>query len=203
MNHLFLDVPNGHLIATNGKLITVVKVEVDKDDVSGLVSVEVLVYARDMYRRGATVDRALDAKKRLFAIKEPVFISCKADALTIKGPKKQSFRFPRPTGDFPDIGNALPSQDYGKPLAVVDADYLIDMLKSFKNRTKGERNEQVAIYVNPANPSQSVLCFAVLDGDSVGLVMPIDTLADPMKATLERVKISGKKTMAANGASGA
>jgi hypothetical protein len=193
MNHLYLDADRGHLIATNGKVITVVKVRTDPDDVSGLIPVSVIRYAREVYSRGPVIERKLDGKKRPFDLKEAVFLKCGADHLTIKGAQKESFRFPRPKGDFPEIANGIPSPaSFGLPLAVVDVDFMIDMLTAFKNCMKGERNEQVALYLSAEAPATSPLCFAVLDGDSIGLVMPIETNADPASVAFDRTKIGAK-----------
>ena len=47
----FLDVENKRLVATDGKILTAIKVEVEPDDVSGYISKDALVAARKIAKK--------------------------------------------------------------------------------------------------------------------------------------------------------
>jgi hypothetical protein len=114
-----LEVDRRRLVATNGKVIAIVEVQVDNGDVSGPVSLEALKAARANIR-----PRSADPH-----------ILCSATVLKTHGPPQSGMPIdlPRPTTVFPPYNAVVPECTPGEPGTItvgLDAQLLLDLARA-------------------------------------------------------------------------
>ena len=152
----FLDVENKRLVATDGKILTAIKVEVEPDDVSGYISKDALVAARKI------------AKKY-----EEETIEIRANgSLELKNGDK----FNRPDlGTFPNVDNILNNleTDPAKTIRLgINAKLLLDLAKSLANATQ-EVVLDLVVDENNAVSSAINVSVAKQGSEDKAVIMPI------------------------------
>ena len=152
----YLDVENERLVATNGKILSAIKVEVEPDDVSGYISKDALVAARKIAKtyKEETIEIRANGSLEL----------------------KNGDKFNRPNvGTFPNIDNILNmlETDPAKTIRLgINAKLLLDLAKSLANATQEvvldlvvDENNQVSSAINVSVAKQGK--------DDKAVIMPI------------------------------
>ena len=152
----YLDVENKRLVATDGKILTAIKVEVEPDDVSGYISKDALEAARKIARkdREDTIEIRANGSLEL----------------------KNGDKLNRPDlGTFPDIDNILNmlETDPAKTIRLgINAKLLLDLAKSLANATQVVILDFV-IDDNNAVTSAINVSVAKQGSDDKAVIMPV------------------------------
>ena len=152
----YLDVENERLVATNGKILSAIKVEIDPDDVSGYISKDALEVARKIARkdREDTIEIRANGSLEL----------------------KNGDKLNRPDlGTFPDIDNILDmlETDPAKTIRLgINAKLLLDLAKSLANATQ-EVILDLVVDENNAVTSAINVSVAKQGSEDKAVIMPI------------------------------
>jgi len=121
IQHPFLDVPGKQLIATNGRFLVAVPVEVAEGETSGMIPREAFALAREG------------------VVLSPVYISTDKDKVYVRG----GWTIPRPTEEFPDWKKVAPKDGEKSFKIHLDPSYLLRIAEGLGS-TQG-----VCLTINP------------------------------------------------------
>jgi hypothetical protein len=165
--HVWYDVENGRLVVTNGHALVIAAVEPEDEDVTGVLSVEAIQYARWLVRRHYSSYFKCVAKEYEF---------------------DDGTRMPRPQGEFPDYAAIVP-EIAGPPTATFNPELLAQIVAAFPKREigkKGTNPGSISLWVTPSEDPMKpgpIIVRAHYTG-GMALLMGV-TGMDPTKWVLE------------------
>jgi hypothetical protein len=160
--HVWYDVENGRLVATNGHALVVAAVKPEPLDVTGLVPVAAFRYARSILH------------KRMRSM------NCLSDNIAFG----DGVTMPRPQGEFPDYAAIVPAVS-GGPTLTFNPELLAQIVAAFPKQELGKKGlnpGSISLWVapseDPGKPSKIVV-KAHYDG-GLAVMMPVSGM-DPGK----------------------
>lgn len=180
--HVWYDVENGRLVATNGHALAIAAVEPGPGDVTGLLSVQSIEYARAYAKRSAS-SIILDRTR----------VICEATCLRFP----DGSTLPRPQGEFPDYASIIPKVS-GPPTITFNPELLAQIVAAFPKQELGKKGTNpgsISLWVSPDEPCvlewekaepakpRPIVVKAHYDG-GLAVMMPISGM-DPAKWNTE------------------
>jgi hypothetical protein len=165
--HVWYDVENGRLVATNGHALVIAAVEPETGDVTGPITIQAIHYARGCTKLGNGSSVICEQKQFRFA----------DGAIGI-----------RPQGEFPDYEAIVP-KIAGPPTITFNPELLAQIVAAFPKQELGKKGVNpgsISLWVvpdaDPAKPSPIVV-KAHYDG-GLAVLMPVSGM-DPSKWNTE------------------
>lgn len=146
--HVWYDAEAGRLVATNGHALVMAAIEPDAGDVSGLISVQSIEYARNYAKRSAAA-----------TILERARVICEATCLRFP----DGSTLPRPPGEFPDYASIVPTVS-GPPTITFNPEVLAQIVAAFPKQELGKKGVSpgsISLWVSPTVwevPGVSCVC---------------------------------------------
>jgi hypothetical protein len=161
MDNVWYDAKRGRLVATNGHTLAVAHVQVDAGDVTGFIQPLVLSHYRRLLLKYHHADNCVS----FAATETQCIITDHLDGI------ESRFRRPLGRSGFPNYEAALPKVE-GDPAICLSLSKLIAVVKAIGSPETSSRDDMVAIWTNPEDPTKPVLVKTSQCG-ALGVIAPM------------------------------